>query len=74
MNIFENVACAHRFAPRTMSAFMVGLLRSAMRPPSWNASELSNQKLLTLHSIASFDLQLSVAPRPHGEPRLLFGR
>jgi hypothetical protein len=27
-----------------------------------------NQKLLTLHSIASFDLQLSVAPRPHGEP------
>ena len=28
-----------KLKPRTMSAFMVGLLRSAMRPPSWNASE-----------------------------------
>jgi hypothetical protein len=33
-----------------------------------NNEFISNQKLLTLHSIASFDLQLSVAPRPHGEP------
>ena len=28
-----------KLKPRTMSAFMVELLRSAMRPPSWNASE-----------------------------------
>src|SRR5271169_1358161 len=34
----------------------------------FNNEFVSNQKLLTLHSIASFDLQLSVAPRPHGEP------
>ena len=34
----------------------------------FNNEFISNQKLLTLHSIASFDLQLSVAPRPHGEP------
>ena len=30
----------------------------------FNEEFISNQKLLTLHSIASFDLQLSVAPRP----------
>jgi hypothetical protein len=34
----------------------------------FNNEFIINQKLLTLHSIASFDLQLSVAPRPHGEP------
>ena len=34
----------------------------------FNNEFIGNQKLLTLHSIASFDLQLSVAPRPHGEP------
>jgi hypothetical protein len=37
----------------------------------FNNEFISNQKLLTLHSIASFDLQLSVAPPPHGEQALL---
>ena len=39
-----------------------------LEPYRFNNEFIINQKLLTLHSIASFDLQLSVAPRPHGEP------
>jgi hypothetical protein len=60
--------CAGKLNPRIIIIQAKYTFPANSNQYRFNNEFISNHKLLTLHSIASFDLQLSVAPRPHGEP------